>query len=97
MAVQAANYKVTVTTQQQIRYEDKDYNTVDTEIAVGNSMTFYVVADTPRQAEDEAMKQCQGACDSGIEVVAAKNVPRKGKSCTKYVKTVPWTVKAELD
>ena len=96
MAVQAANYKVTVTTQQQIRYVDKDNTTVATETATGNSMTFYVVADTPRLAENEALSQCQGACDSGIEVVAAKNVLKNGKSCTKYVKTVPWTAKAEL-
>lgn len=93
----AANYSVTVTTQRQIEYRDKATNSlVDSESEAGNVMVFQVVADTPREAEDRALTQCQGACDSGIAVLAAENVTKKGKLCNKYIKTVPWSAEAKL-
>ena len=93
----AANYSVTVTTQQQIEYRDKDGNLVSATTAIGNSMVFEVVADTPRQAEDLALERCQGACQSGIATLAQSGVNMNGKICNKYVRVVPWKAEAKLN
>lgn len=91
----AENYKVTVTTKQIIEYRDNNGDVVDSEEIEGNVMVFEAVADSPYEAENVALKQCQNACDSGIPILVAKDVKRKGVICDKYVKTIPYRVKAE--
>lgn len=94
----AANFKVTVSTQERIEWIDKKTNeTVATETKVGRTLVFEIVADTPREAENKALNECQGACDSGIPVLAQSDVYKNGKLCDKYVKTVPYSANAVLN
>lgn len=93
----AANYIVTVSTQKNVTFYDaKTNDVVDRCTEIGNALTFDVVADTPHEAEQIALSRCQGACDSGIEVLVAQNVYHKNKLCNKYVRTVPFEAQAKL-
>lgn len=96
IGVYAANYTVTVSTQKQIEFRDASGSVISGKTEPGNAMTFYVVADSPYEAQQKALDQCSGACNSGIFHKEASGVPVNGVKCDKYVKFVPFNAKAEL-
>lgn len=93
----ATNYQVTVTTQRVVEFRDKQGNVVGGTTETGNVMTFYVSADSPYAAEQEAISRCQGACNSGIFRLEARNVRYSNQNCDKYVQVVPYNAKAEVN
>ena len=90
----AANWVVTVTTLNEIEFRDsKTDDPVGTEKEQGRTLTFDIVADTQWEAENAAISECQGACQSGYRLVQ-RNVSYKGHVCNKYMKTVPSSANA---
>lgn len=97
IGVNAANYTVTVSVQAQIEWEDqKTGDIVARETKIGRVLTFDVVADTPREAEDKVLHRCSNVCTSSRELVQ-KDVLKNGKLCDKYIRNVPYSAKAELN
>ncbi len=97
IGVSAANWTVTVSTQNNIRFVDaKTGETVGETTEVGRTLTFEIVADTPNEAENMALNQCQGACSTGYYKTIQENVSYKGKLCNKQCNTVPYSARAVL-
>ena len=98
ICVNAANYTVTVSTQERIEWIDqRTQKTVAYETQIGKILKFDVVANSPREAEDIALDRCQGTCRSGSAQLVQTSVLKDGKLCDKYVTTVPYSANAELN
>lgn len=94
----AANWVVTVTTQNKIEFKDsKTHEIIGTATEPGRTLTFYIVADTQWDAEKEAIAECQGACTTSYSKCVQKNVTYNGHQCDKYVETVPYSSTAKLN
>ena len=93
----AANWTITVTTQKQIKwYDKKTGQVVAQETVVGRALTFDVVADTPRDAENRALHRCSSACNTDFEICVESGVAKNGKICDKYEKEVTYQATATL-
>ena len=98
VAAYAENYNVTVETQKQVKYVlTEDYNTVVwTCTEKGQTLTFAVVADTPREAEDKAINQCGTTCETDVWRTVASAIKFNGKICDKLQMVKPWKATAVI-
>lgn len=94
----AANWVVTVTTQNKIEFRDSKTNElIGTATEQGRTLTFDIVADTQWDAEKAAISECQGACSTGYSKCVQQNVAYRGHLCNKYVETVPYSSNAKVN
>ncbi len=94
----AANWVVTVTTQNKIQFIDtKTREVIGSVVEQGRTLTFDIVADTQWEAEKEAISQCQVACSTGYSRCVQQNVAYKGHICDKYMETVPYSSNALIN